>query len=203
MLVLDWMDGVAVRGAGPLIAHHGLDRTVLARELLHVVLRQILIDGVFYADPHPGNVLVRADGTLALLDFGSVGRLDALQQAALRRAMLAMTRRDPRQLRDALVDIARPRSTMDEDLLEAALGQLLVGRLADDMTPDPALFADLLRLMLEFGLAFPPHVAAVFRALVTLDGTLRSLDPGFNVLDHAKGGDRGPRTLHAQTRRAA
>lgn len=186
VLVLDWMDGVPVRAAGPLIARHHLDRTALARALLGVILRQVFVDGVFHADPHPGNVLVRGNGTLALIDFGSVGRLDALQQAALLRAVLAMTRRDPRQLRDALLDVARARTTADEDLLEAALGQFLVQRLAEGMTPDAALFADLLRLMLDFGLAFPPSVAAVFRALVTLDGTLRILDPSFNILDEAK-----------------
>ena len=64
------------------------------------MLRQIFVDGVYHADSHPGNVLVRPDGTLALIDFGSVGRFDALQQAALARALLAVSRRDPRQLRD-------------------------------------------------------------------------------------------------------
>ena len=88
-----------------------------------MVLQQIMVAGVFHADPHPGNVLVRADGTLALIDFGSVGRLDSQQQSALLRALLAMSQRDPRQLRDALLDLASARSATDEDLLEAALGQ--------------------------------------------------------------------------------
>jgi ubiquinone biosynthesis protein len=181
-----WMDGVAVRGAEQLIVRAGLDRPALARGLLEAVLRQIMVAGVFHADPHPGNVLVRADGTLAMIDFGSVGRLSSPQQFAMLRALLAMSQRDPRQLRDALLDLSSARSATDEDLLEAALGQFLMQRLADGMRPDPALFADLLRLMLDFGLAFPPAVAAVFRALFTLDGTLTLLDPRFNILDEAK-----------------
>lgn len=191
VLVVEWMDGVAVRGAEQLIVRAGLDRPALARGLLEAVLRQIMVAGVFHADPHPGNVLVRADGTLALIDFGSVGRLSSPQQSALLRALLAMSQRDPRQLRDALLDLASARSATDEDLLEAALGQFLMQRLADRMRPDPALFADLLRLMLDFGLAFPPAVAAVFRALFTLDGTLTLLDPGFNILDEAKASAAG------------
>lgn len=191
VLVLEWMDGVPLRNAAALIAEHGLDRTELARGLLVAMLRQIMIDGVFHADPHPGNVFVRADGTLALIDFGSVGRLDSLRQAALLRAVLAMSQRDPRQLRDALLDIAQARTATDEDLLEAALGQFLVQRLGEGMHPDRELFADLLRLMLAFGLAFPPAVAAVFRALVTLDGTLGHLDPSFNILDEAKAATAG------------
>lgn len=191
VLILEWMEGVPVRNAGAMIAEHGLDRTQLARGLLQAMLRQIMIDGVFHADPHPGNVFVRADGTLALIDFGSVGRLDSLQQSALLRALLAMDRRDPRQLRDALLDIAQARTSTDEDLLETALGQFLVQRLGEGMRPDPELFTDLLRLMLRFGLAFPPAVAAVFRALVTLDGTLTQLDPSFNILDEAKAATAG------------
>lgn len=89
------MDGVAVRAADPLIDGHGLDRTALARGLLAVLLRQIMVTGVFHADPHPGNVLVRSDGTLALLDFGSVGRLDSLQRSGMLRAFLALSQRDP------------------------------------------------------------------------------------------------------------
>ena len=186
VLVLEWMEGVSVRDAAPLIARHNLDRTELARGLLRAVLRQIMVHGVFHADPHPGNVLVRADGTLALIDLGSVGRLDSLQQSALLRAVLALSRRDPRQLRDALLDIAAARSATDEDLLERALGQFLVQRLGEGMQPDAKLFAGLLSLMLEFGLSFPPVVGGVFRALVTLDGTLTRLDPGFNIIDEAK-----------------
>jgi len=203
VLVLEWMDGVSVRDSAPLIASHNLDRTELARGLLRAMLRQIMIDGVFHADPHPGNVFVRGDGTLALIDLGSVGRLDSLQQSALLRAVLAMSQRDPRRLRDALLDIAQAPSATDEDLLERALGQFLVQRLGDGMQPDAKLFADLLRLMLDFGLAFPPAVAGVFRALVTLDGTLAHLDPHFNILDEAKATTAGwidrvvvPEALH-------
>lgn len=186
VLVLEWMDGVPIRDAGPLVSRHGLDRRRLARGLLRTVLHQIMVHGVFHADPHPGNVFVRADGTVALIDFGSVGRLDSLQQSALLRMLIAMSQRDPLRLRDALLDVASIRDASDEDQLERALGQFLVKRLGEGMPPDTKLFADLLTLMIEFGLTFPPAVAGVFRALITLDGTLTQLDPGFNVLDEAR-----------------
>ena len=185
VLVLEWMDGVSLRTADSLIAERGLDRTKLARGLLGAVLRQIMVGGVFHADPHPGNVLVRSDGTLALIDFGAVGRIDSLQQSALARLVLAIGQRDPRQLRDALLDIATARSATDEDLLERALSQFLVQRLGPGMKPDAGMFADLFGLLIDFGLSFPPAIGAVFRALITLDGTLNRLDPGFNLIDEA------------------
>ena len=183
VLVLDWMDGIPLRSADPLIEERGLDRPALARALLKTMLGQIMVGGVFHADPHPGNILVRADGTLALIDFGAVGRIDSLQQAALTRIVLAIGQRDPRQLRDALLDIATVRTAIDEDLLERALGQFLVQRLGRGMRPDARLFGDLLNLLIDFGLSFAPAIGGVFRALITLDGSLSRLDPGFNLVD--------------------
>jgi len=174
-----------------MIAAHGLDRSALARRLLQVMLHQIMVLGVFHADPHPGNVLVRSDGTLALIDLGSVGRLDALQQSGLLRVVLALSDRDPRHLRDALLDIAAVPSATDEDLLERALAQFMVTRLAEGMRADPRMVADLFAMLVDFGLTFPPAIAGVFRALVTLDGTLRQLDPEFDVLAEAKAGAAG------------
>jgi ubiquinone biosynthesis protein len=186
VLVLEWMEGVPLRAADTLIAESDLDRTALARALLRGMLRQIILHGVFHADPHPGNVLVRANGTLALIDFGSVGRLDSLQQSALARLLLSVAQKDPRHMRDALLDIAEVPSSTDEDRLERALGQFVVQRLGDEAKPDAALFRDLFNLLLTFGLSFPPAIAGVFRALVTIDGTLRLLDPRLNLIDEAK-----------------
>lgn len=185
VLVLEWMDGIPLRSADPLIEERALDRPALARALLKTMLGQIMVGGVFHADPHPGNILVRADGTLALIDFGAVGRIDSLQQAALTRILLAIGQRDPRQLRDALLDIATVRTAAEEDLLERALGQFLVQRLGQGMRPDARLFGDLLNLLIDFGLSFPPAIGGVFRALITLDGSLSRLDPGFNLVDEA------------------
>ena len=84
VLVIELLDGVNVREADPLIEQLGLSRPALARTLLRSLLRQILREGTFHADPHPGNVMVLRTGQLALIDFGSVGRLDPLQQAAIK-----------------------------------------------------------------------------------------------------------------------
>ena len=77
-------------GGRPAIA----DRVKLADSLLRTFLEQMLQDGVFHADPHPGNVMLLADGQLALIDFGAAGRLDPVQQAALRDLMAGVSRRD-------------------------------------------------------------------------------------------------------------
>jgi ubiquinone biosynthesis protein len=118
----------------------------------------------------------------------SAFRLDPLQQAALRRLLLAVARRDPAELHDALLDLAqaaRPAATGD-DLLEPALAQFIAQHLGPGMVPDAAIFTTLFRLLAEFGLVFPPVIAAVFRAMITLEGTLARLDPGFQIVEETQ-----------------
>jgi ubiquinone biosynthesis protein len=186
ILVIERFDGVSVRSADALLEELSLDRDALARDLLRCFLRQILRDGTFHADPHPGNVWILRDGNLALLDFGSVGRLDPLQRASLQRMLIGLDRRDAMMLTEALLDIAQKRAEVDADRLERALAQLMVQRLGPGMSPGPALFAELFALFFEYGLAFPPVVGGVFRALVTLQGTLEVLDPDFHLIDEAR-----------------
>ena len=180
VLVLEWLDGVNVRDAGHQLADS--DRLALARGLLSTMLGQIMIDGTFHADPHPGNILVLRDGALALIDFGSVGRLDPLQQAALRRLMLAVARRNATELHDALLDLAAVRKSADGDALERALAQFMAQHLGPGMVPDASMFNSLLRLLVSFGLVFQPVIGGVFRAMMTLEGTLIALSPGFDMV---------------------
>ncbi len=186
VLVQEWLDGVSVRDAGPLLDQLGRDRAALARELLQCITHQILHDGTFHADPHPGNVLVLRDGQLALIDFGMVGRLDSLQQAALRGMLVALERRHPTMLREALLDIAELREGVDEDRLERTLAQLLARRFGPGMTPGAELFGDIFQILLDFGMIFPPDISGLFRALVTLEGMLLQLAPTFRMLDETR-----------------
>ncbi len=186
VLVLEWLDGVSVRDAGPFLRQSGADRHALARGLLDCLLRQVMTGGTFHADPHPGNVLVLRDGQLALIDFGSVGRLDPIQQAGLRRLLVAVTRRDPGELHDALLDLAQVRVQAGDGLLERALAQFIAQHLGPGMTPDAAMFTALFRLLTGFGITFPPMIGAVFRAMVTLEGTLATLAPGFQIIEETR-----------------
>jgi ubiquinone biosynthesis protein len=186
VLVTDWLDGVNLGAAAQLIEDRGLDRAQLADALLRHALYQITIDGVFHADPHPGNILLLADGRLALLDLGSVGRLDGQLRAALQNLLLAVGRGDPEGLRDALLELVSRPDGIDEQRLERALGQFMALHLAGGAAPGAEMFTDLFRLITRFELGVPPEIAAVFRALATLEGTLTLLAPGFDVVSQAQ-----------------
>ena len=171
VLVMDYLDGVPLDRAAPLIEQLGLDRGDLARTLLHTLLTQIMTDGVFLADPHPGNLLLLRDGRLGLLDFGSVGRLDSTIRALLQRIVIAIDAADPTALTDALVDMVDRPEDVDEDGLERAVGRFMALYLGPGLTVDVNMFTDLLLLVTRHGVAVPPEVAAVFRALATIEGT--------------------------------
>ncbi|HEX4255634.1 MAG TPA: AarF/UbiB family protein [Streptosporangiaceae bacterium] len=182
VLVMDFLDGrpLASVSAPP------ATRAALAASLLDTLLRQVLLDGTFHADPHPGNVLLLADGTLGLLDFGSVGRIDAGLRAALQRLLLALDRGDPAALADALLDVVERPEDLDEARLERTLGRFAARHMAAGVTPDVRMFTDLFRIVAEHGLAIPPEIAAVFRSLATMEGTLTQLDPGFDIVAEAR-----------------
>jgi|SRR5215813_1597315 len=186
ILVLEFIDGTPLRAADALLGNLGTARGDLARRLLESFLAQVFKAGVVNADPHPGNVLVLADGTLAQIDFGSVVRLHATQRIALARLLTAIDRQDPELLRDALLDLTSSVPGRDLDTLDRALARFLTQRLGPGARPGAEMFNDLLLLLTQFGLAFDPQLAGVFRALVTLEGTLRLLDPGFEIIDEAR-----------------
>jgi ubiquinone biosynthesis protein len=186
VLVTEWFDGVSMRDASTLIARLGLDRLTLARELLDTLASQIVLSGTFHADPHPGNVMLLSDGQMGLLDFGSVGRIDPMQQGALRNVLLAMQRRDAAELRVALRELIEPAPDINDERLERALGRLIARYLAPGATLGAELIGEGFQLLREFGIGFPPEIAAVFRALVTLDGTLQVIAPDFPIVDEAR-----------------
>jgi predicted unusual protein kinase regulating ubiquinone biosynthesis (AarF/ABC1/UbiB family) len=158
----------------------------LAETLLRSSLRQMLVDGRFHADPHPGNVLVLADGRLGLIDFGATGRLDPLQQASMREMLVAVQQRDAGLLRSAVLEVATLRRHFDDDQLERALARFMSRHLAAGAIPSAAMFNDLLQLFFAVGINLPPEFSTFFRALVTLEGTLTTLSPGYLVIEAAE-----------------
>jgi ubiquinone biosynthesis protein len=186
VLVLERLHGAPLRLSGTMIDARGLDRHELAVGLLHALLDQIMFDGVFHADPHPGNVLLLDDGRLGLLDFGSVGRLDPIVQGALSRLLVAVERRDAPGLRDALLDLARQPDDVDDRRLVRDLERFVAHHLSPGTRPDTAMFVDLLVAVDAAGLTVPPEAAAVFRTLATLEGTLTQLDPSFDIVAESR-----------------
>ncbi|MEW2079278.1 AarF/UbiB family protein [Streptomyces sp. NPDC013433] len=186
VLVLEQLPGLPIGAGGTELAGSEEERADLARSLLGSLLTQVLVDGTFHADPHPGNILLLDDGRIGLIDFGSVGRLDGQVRSALRRFLMAVHHADSAALRDALLDLITRPEEIDEQGLERALGRFMARHFSTGSAPDVKVFVDLFRLVSAHGLGIPPEVAAVFRALATLEGTLTRLSPGFDIVAESR-----------------
>jgi ubiquinone biosynthesis protein len=163
-----------------------LDRTVLADRLLRAALKQMMTDGWFHADLHPGNVLVLAGGVVGIIDFGACGRLDPLQQASLRQMLIATALQDAALLRQAVSEACElPRGVEDESL-ERALARFLSRNVRPGQTVDAHAVADLMEMLSTFGIGVPVEFTTFGRALVVLEGTLRTIAPGYRFADAAQ-----------------
>lgn len=187
VLVLEELPGKPISADDALADASAAAQADLARALLGNLLTQILSDGTFHADPHPGNILLLDDGRVGLVDFGSVGRLDGQVRTALRRFLVAVDHADSAALCDALLDLVTRPEEIDEQGLERSLGRFMARHFTPGAVPDVKVFVDLFRVVSQHGLGIPPEVAAVFRALATLEGTLARLSPGFDIVAESRG----------------
>lgn len=156
-----------------------VERSELARRLLNSLLGQILNDGLYHADPHPGNVLIGADGTLWLLDFGAVGRLDPLALEGLQGIALGFALRDQSILARAVRHLTGD-DVIDLRPLERDLARLL-GEVGDEGGMSPAVLSGVLDTMDRHGLKPPGSMVLLGRTMLTLEGTLRVIDPVFDL----------------------
>lgn len=186
VLVMDRLHGTPLSRADAVIRQRDVDRDALATTLLDCLLRQIVLDGIFHADPHGGNIFLLDDGRLGLLDFGSVGRLDGALRDALQRLLVGVDRGDPLAVSDALLELVPRPDEIDQQQLERDIGRFMARHTSGVPSTGVRMFGDLFRVVADHGLAIPPEIAAVFRALATAEGTLTRLTPRFDLLGGAR-----------------
>ncbi|MBS0348771.1 MAG: ubiquinone biosynthesis protein UbiB [Proteobacteria bacterium] len=187
--VQDYVEGISGRDLAAADAA-GLDRRLLARRGAEAVLKMLLEDGFFHADPHPGNVFYLTGNRIAFIDFGMVGRLSEERRSQVARLLHGLVSRDSALVADVLLDwsdddqrdpdasLATLRAEIDTfvDLYHGVpLQQLDIG----------AMLSDLLTILREHGLSLPADLALMIKAFITLEGMGRQLDPDFDIAAEA------------------
>ena len=184
VLVMEEVPGTTVADRGA-VAAAGVPGATLARHLLSSFLGQVLQDGIYHADPHPGNIFIDPSGTLWMLDFGAVGRLDPVGLEGLQGIAIAFALHDAAMMARAVRHLAGDDLGVDLRALEADLATLIAS--FDGGGFDPAIVRGVLEVMDRHGLQPPGSLTLLGRALVTLEGTLHILDPQFDLA--TQGGD--------------
>jgi predicted unusual protein kinase regulating ubiquinone biosynthesis (AarF/ABC1/UbiB family) len=185
VLTMDYVNGTKVTAISPVVAVE-LDRPVLADTLVRAYLKQIVIDGVFHADPHPGNVLVTGDGLLALVDLGMIGRLSPQMQERLLRLLLAVSEGRGEDAADVAVTLGERLPDFNESGFRRAVG-VLVGRVGHQSIGQfqiGKVFLELSQLIHDNHMRAPAELTMLGKTLLNIDEVARALDPQLDV-NHA------------------
>ncbi|HEY7216517.1 MAG TPA: AarF/UbiB family protein, partial [Thermoanaerobaculia bacterium] len=178
VLTMDYVRGTKITDLPP-VARTELDGRPLAEDLCKAYLDQILVDGFFHADPHPGNLFVTDDGRLALLDLGMVARVDPRMQEQLLKLLLAIIDAQGQDAAETALKLGTVMSDFDEtryrrqvtDLVgsfqDVAGARIQVGRIVIGLT----------RVAAETGVRPAAELSIIGRALLHLDDSARALDP--------------------------
>ena len=184
--VQDFVDGIPGHETARLDAA-GLDRRLLAQRGAQAVLQQIVQDGLFHADPHPGNVFYLPGNRIAFVDFGMVGRLSVRRREELLQLLLGLVERNPQTVADVLLDWTGDDHGVNLGSLEteieafvdqyhgAPLAELNLGQMLGDVTA----------ILREHHLGLPSDLALLIKAFITLEGMGRGLDPSFHMTTEA------------------
>jgi predicted unusual protein kinase regulating ubiquinone biosynthesis (AarF/ABC1/UbiB family) len=184
VLTMELMTGHKVSDTAALDAA-GVDRRAVARTLLEVYLQMVLDDGFFHADPHPGNLLVRDDGVLILLDVGMVGALPDTLRAQFAELIIALFTRDTAHAVDLLAQMGFLRRDADytvlvralEPMIDTILGAQGKGRVA--LTPEDQ--DDLRDFIYSQPFELPTRVTFLSKALINVIGVCLQLDPELDL----------------------
>ncbi len=169
------------------IDNAGLDRKAIAARGVDAMLKMILIDGFFQADPHPGNVMCLPGNRIALIDFGMVGRLSPARRSQIVNLLAGFVHQDEETMLEVLLDW-RGNEAVNEARLAADLGELAVDY-SDAQLKDLRIGTLLHRvsaILREHSIVLPADLALLFKALITLEGFGRQYDPEFRLVERAE-----------------
>ncbi|KAF1710028.1 ubiquinone biosynthesis protein UbiB [Pseudoxanthomonas kalamensis DSM 18571] len=185
--VQECLDGIPGRDLAAVDAA-GLDRCQLARTGAAIVMKMVLEDGYFHADPHPGNIFYMLDGRIGVIDFGMVGRVSEPRRFQIVRLLHGLVDHDAESVADVLLGWTEGQGDVDEARLQedvdafvdqyrgVPLKQLRMGNMLTDVTV----------ILRDNGLVLPADLALMIKAFLTLEGMGRQLDPDFDMAAEAR-----------------
>jgi ubiquinone biosynthesis protein len=185
--VQDFVDGIPGRDLAAVDAA-GLDRVRLAELGAGIVLKMVLEDGCFHADPHPGNIFYMRDGRICMIDFGMVGRISEQRRQQVAQLLYGMVEHDAEIVVDVLLEWAAGGLDVDEMRLQQEIGtfvdqyrgvplkELRIGSMLGDVTA----------ILREHALTLPADLALMIKTFLSLEGMGRQLDPDFDMASAAR-----------------
>jgi len=186
-LTLEYMPGIKISHYEALEAA-GLDRKILAQLGARAYLQQLLNDGFFHADPHPGNLAVSPDGSLIFYDFGMMGRVQPVTREKLLDTFFGIAQKDADRVVASLVELGALSPSEDMGPVRRSI-QYMLDHFMDQPFENQSVSAiseDLYEIAYDQPFRFPATFTFVMRAFSTLEGVGKGLDPDFNFMEVAR-----------------
>ncbi|QHT61768.1 AarF/ABC1/UbiB kinase family protein [Paenibacillus lycopersici] len=187
VLTMAYVDGVKLSDRSAL-ERRGLDTRQLADRFATTMLHQILVSGHYHGDPHPGNVLALEDGSLALLDFGMVGRLNPAMKKQFVSFIIALRNHSSKGVLRAISNMGVIPEETDMDALAADVDDMREKyyKLPLNRIGFEEVVGDLFSLSFKHRIRIPSELTLLGKALLTMEGVVTALDPSFSVFDVAE-----------------
>ena len=184
--VQDYIDGIPGEDLARVNAA-GMDRPLLARRGAQAVMKMIIEDGFFHADPHPGNIFYLPGNRLSIIDWGMIGRLSQRRRDELLQLLLGLVQHHPQDVADVLLEWTGDDHGVNLGRLEVEIEEFVDQYqgtpLADLSLAD--MLGDVTVILREHQLALPADLALLIKAFISLEGMGRGLDPGFHMAAEA------------------
>jgi ubiquinone biosynthesis protein len=179
VLTMEYLRGTKITE----VTDEQFDRKELARRIVEESFHQLFDDGLFHADPHPGNLIVLPDKRVGMLDFGLVGRLSPGMRQTLVMLTLAVALKDPDTVARILYRVGIPDTRTNLAAFRADINAVLLrykGKSLEEITAG-SLLRDLLDLAVRYRIRIPKEYALLSRASVATEGIIRQLDPKMDI----------------------
>jgi ubiquinone biosynthesis protein len=184
VLTIEWLDGTKV--SDPAVHQiPGINLAQVARHGAEMYLEMVFHHGFYHGDPHPGNLVVMVDGTIGLLDFGMVGRLDESLREDIEDMLMAIISQDAQQLTSLVMRLGAVPPGLDEAALSVDLTEFAVhyaNQPVDAFDLGGAL-NEMVEIVQRYHIALPSSMAMLIKVLVMLEGTARLLEPNFSLME--------------------
>lgn len=183
ILTMEYIEGIKVTDLDKLTAA-GNDPKVLARKGTNLLLQQIFDFGFFHADPHPGNIMVLPGNVICLLDFGMMGILAPKQREYLGNLIIGIVNQDSKKITKTIISFAHNKRIEHPEEFESQAYELIqyYGYMPLKTINIGDLLNDIIKLILKFRLELPSQFYLLSRALITIEGVARKLDPEFEMV---------------------
>lgn len=181
VLTMDFIKGKKITSLSPL-GWIDIDGLMLAEQFFHAYLKQILVDGFFHADPHPGNVFLTEDRRIALIDLGMVGRIAPRSQENILQQLLAISEGRGDAVAEMTIKMGEAKADFDEQSFTRQVTDLVTQHHDADLQNLDAgrIVLEIQRIAGETGFRLPPEFTLIAKSLLNLDQVVHTLDPSFD-----------------------